>query len=95
VLAGLSDDNPAGITTYSILGADDGYLLLWVLTASTAALILFHALGGRMGVVTGRGLAALVRERHGAGWAHELLVPLVAANVGTACAELAGVAAAL
>jgi NRAMP (natural resistance-associated macrophage protein)-like metal ion transporter len=95
LLAGLSDDDPAGITTYSILGADHGYRLLWVLTASTAALILFHELGARMGVVTGRGLAALVREHHGARWAYALLVPLVAANLGTACAEFAGVAAAL
>jgi Mn2+/Fe2+ NRAMP family transporter len=66
-----------------------------VLAASTAALVLFHELGARMGVVTGRGLAALVRERHGALWAYALLVPLVIANLGTACAEFAGVAAAL
>ena len=37
VLAGLSDDDPAGITTYSILGADHGYRLLWVIVLSTAA----------------------------------------------------------
>jgi Mn2+/Fe2+ NRAMP family transporter len=49
LLAGLSDDDPAGITTYSILGADYGYQLLWVLMLSTAALILFHELGARMG----------------------------------------------
>ena len=36
LLAGLSDDDPAGITTYSILGADFGYRLLWVLALSTA-----------------------------------------------------------
>jgi Mn2+/Fe2+ NRAMP family transporter len=45
VLAGLSDDDPAGITTYSILGAKYGYRLLWVLALSTAALIVFHELG--------------------------------------------------
>ncbi len=39
LLAGLSDDDPAGITTYSILGADYGYQLIWVLVVSTAALI--------------------------------------------------------
>jgi Mn2+/Fe2+ NRAMP family transporter len=39
VLTGLSDDDPAGITTYSILGAKYGYRLLWVLAVSTAALI--------------------------------------------------------
>jgi NRAMP (natural resistance-associated macrophage protein)-like metal ion transporter len=95
LLAGLSDDDPAGITTYSILGTDYGYRLLWVLTASTAALVVFHELGARMGVVTGRGLTALVRDRYGSGWAHLLLVPLLAANLGTACAEFAGAGAAL
>ncbi len=49
VLAGLSDDDPAGITTYSILGAKYGYELLWVLALSTAALIVFHELGVRLG----------------------------------------------
>src|SRR5689334_16162815 len=95
LLAGLSDDDPAGITTYSILGADQGYRLLWVLAASTAALILFHELGARMGCVTGQGLAGLVRERYGVRWATVGLACLVVANVGTTCAEFAGVAAAL
>src|SRR6187397_709648 len=65
LLAGLSDDDPAGITTYSILGADYGYRLLWVLALSTIALVLFHDLGARMGVVTGEGLAGLIRYRYG------------------------------
>ena len=65
VLAGLSDDDPAGITTYSILGAKYGYELLWVLALSTAALIVFHELGVRLGIVTGKGLLTLVRERYG------------------------------
>lgn len=51
LLAGLSDDDPAGITTYAILGARYGYQLLWVLPLSTVALIVFHELGARMGVV--------------------------------------------
>ena len=65
MLAGLSDDDPAGITTYSILGAKYGYRLLWVLAVSTVALIVFHELGARMGIVTGKGLLALVREHSG------------------------------
>src|SRR5207247_9604152 len=65
VLAGLSDDDPAGITTYSILGADFGYRLLWVLLLSTVALVVFHELGARMGCVTGRGWAGLIRDRYG------------------------------
>jgi Mn2+/Fe2+ NRAMP family transporter len=93
LLAGLSDDDPAGIATYSILGADYGYELLWVLALSTAALIVFHELAARTGVVTGKGLMRLVRERYGPRLAALALSALVVANVGTICAELAGVAA--
>ncbi|MGH2975309.1 MAG: Nramp family divalent metal transporter [Solirubrobacterales bacterium] len=93
VLAGLSDDDPAGITTYSILGAKYGYELLWVLALSTAALIIFHELGVRMGIVTGKGLLALVREHYGRAGASVALIALVIANFGTLCAEFAGVAA--
>jgi NRAMP (natural resistance-associated macrophage protein)-like metal ion transporter len=93
LLAGLSDDDPAGIATYSILGADYGYRLLWVLALSTAALIVFHELAVRTGVVTGKGLMRLVRERYGARPTHVVLTALVLANVGTICAEFAGVAA--
>ncbi len=94
VLAGLSDDDPAGITTYSILGADFGYRLIWVLVLSTLALIVFHELGARMGVVTGCGLAALIRRRYGSNAAICAAALLLVANVGTTCAEFAGVAAA-
>jgi Mn2+/Fe2+ NRAMP family transporter len=95
ILAGLSDDDPAGITTYSILGAKYGYELLWVLAVSTAALIVYHLLGARMGVVTRKGLLTLVRTHRGVRDARIVLAALVVANVGTMCAELAGVAAGL
>jgi len=94
ILAGLSDDDPAGITTYSILGADFGYRLLWILLLSTVALVVFHELGARMGVVTGRGLVALIRRRYGQRAAVGAAAFLVLANIGTMCAEFAGVAAA-
>jgi NRAMP (natural resistance-associated macrophage protein)-like metal ion transporter len=93
LLAGLSDDDPAGITTYSILGAKYGYELLWVLALSTVALIVFHELGVRMGIVTGKGLMALVRDHYGTGAVRVALSALVVANLGTLCAEFAGVAA--
>ena len=95
LLAGLSDDDPAGITTYSILGAKYGYELIWVLVISTAALIVFHELGVRLGIVTGKGLLTLVRERYGRRAAAVVLTALVIANTGTLCAEFAGVAAAM
>jgi len=94
VLAGLSDDDPAGITTYSILGADQGYRLLWVLLLSTLALIVFHDLGARIGVVTGQGLAGIIRERYGLRVGAFALTALVLANLGTTCAEFAGIAVA-
>jgi Mn2+/Fe2+ NRAMP family transporter len=93
VLAGLSDDDPAGITTYSLLGAKYGYELIWVLVVSTAALVVFHELGVRLGVVTGKGLLTLVRERYGQRAAAFVLAALAVANTGTLCAEFAGVAA--
>jgi NRAMP (natural resistance-associated macrophage protein)-like metal ion transporter len=95
LLAGLSDDDPAGITTYSILGAKYGYELIWVLVISTAALIVFHELGVRLGIVTGKGLLTLIRERYGRRAAAVVLSALVIANTGTLCAEFAGVAAAM
>jgi Mn2+/Fe2+ NRAMP family transporter len=95
VLAGLSDDDPAGIATYSILGARYGYQLLWVLALSTAALIVFHEVGVRLGIVTGKGLLTLVRERYGQRAATVVMTALVIANTGTMCAEFAGVAAAM
>ena len=93
LLAGLSDDDPAGITTYSVLGADHGYQLLWVLLLSTIALVIFHTLAARMGVVTGQGLIGLVRQRYGVGVGGAVLTALGVAKVGTTCAEVAGVAA--
>lgn len=94
LLAGLSDDDPAGITTYSILGAEHGYRLTWVLVLATGMLILYHLLGVRLGAVTGQGLAGLVRERHGVRVAVSALLLLGIANLGTTCAEFAGIAAA-
>ena len=93
LLAGLSDDDPAGITTYSVLGADHGYQLLWVLLLSTVALVIFHGLAARMGVVTGQGLIGLVRQRYGVRIGGAVLAALVVANIGTTCAEFAGIAA--
>jgi NRAMP (natural resistance-associated macrophage protein)-like metal ion transporter len=93
LIAGLSDDDPAGITTYSVLGASYGYRLLWVLLISTVALILFQDLGARIGVVTGQGLAGLIRQRYGARAGMMSISALLLANIGTTTAEFAGIAA--
>ncbi len=94
IIAGLSDDDPAGITTYSQLGAQFGYQLLWTLGVSTIALILFQDLGARIGVVTRQGMIGLVRQKYGARSGMLSAVALVLANIGTMTAEFAGIAAA-
>jgi Mn2+/Fe2+ NRAMP family transporter len=93
LISGLSDDDPAGITTYSVLGADFGYQLLWVLGVATIALVMFHGLGARIGVVTGQGLAGLIRQKYGARSAVIGILALLVANIGTTAAEFAGIAA--
>ena len=93
LLAGLSDDDPAGITTYSLIGATYGYRLLWVLGASTVALVLFQEVNARMGIVTGRGLAGMIRERYGIRIGFGAVLLLLVANLGTTAAEFAGIAA--
>jgi NRAMP (natural resistance-associated macrophage protein)-like metal ion transporter len=95
ILAGLSDDDPAGITTYSILGADFGYRLLWTLLASTAALVLFHELTVRLGIATGKGLVSVIRLRYGTNAGFAAAGFLILANLGTTAAEMAGIAAGL
>jgi NRAMP (natural resistance-associated macrophage protein)-like metal ion transporter len=95
VLAGLSDDDPAGITTYSILGADFGYKLLWTLLVSTLALALFYDLTVRLGIATGKGLVSVIRMRYGKRAGFSSAGFLIVANLGTTAAEMAGIAAGL
>ena len=61
LLAGLSDDDPAGITTYSMLGADHGYRLLWIIPASTVLLVQFHLMAVRIGAASGKGFVGVIR----------------------------------
>ena len=90
LLAGLSDDDPAGITTYSILGADYGYRLLWIIPFSTVLLVQFHLLAVRIGAATGKGFVGIIRTH----WGYAAVVGLLFANFGTICAEYAGISAA-
>jgi Mn2+/Fe2+ NRAMP family transporter len=94
LLAGLSDDDPAGITTYSILGTDHGYQLLWIIPASTVLLVHFHLMAVRVGAASGKGFVGIIRERWGRGWGYFAVSGLLLANFGTICAEYAGISAA-
>ena len=63
LLAGLSDDDPAGIATYSMLGADHGYRLLWIIPVSTVLLVYFHLIAVHIGAATGKGFVGIIRDR--------------------------------
>jgi len=94
LLAGLSDDDAAGITTYSVLGADFGYALLWIIPASTILLVQFHLMAVRIGAATGKGFVAVIRVRWGRRAGYLAVIGLLLANFGTICAEYAGISAA-
>ncbi|RQW78717.1 MAG: divalent metal cation transporter [Methanothrix sp.] len=89
------DNDAGGITTYSIAGAHYGYSILWTLIPITIALFVVQEMCARMGVVTGKGLADLIRETFGVKPTVMLLLGIIIANLGTTCAEFAGVAASM
>ena len=89
------DNDAGGITTYTLAGAHYGHLFLWMMIPITFALILVQEVVARMGVVTGKGLADLIRENYGVKLTFWVLLALVATNLGNVVAEFAGVAAAM
>jgi NRAMP (natural resistance-associated macrophage protein)-like metal ion transporter len=89
------DNDAGGITTYSLAGAEFGLRLLWCMIPITGALILIQEMSARMGVVSGKGLAALIRERFGASVTFYLMVGMVLTNLANTVAEFAGVVAAM
>ncbi len=94
IIAASADNDAGGITTYSVAGAQFGYSLLWVLVLTTFALSITQEIGARMGLVTGKGLASLIREKFGIRWTAFIMGVLFIANMGTIAAEFAGIAAA-
>jgi Mn2+/Fe2+ NRAMP family transporter len=89
------DNDAGGIATYSQAGASFGYSMLWTLLPITAALILVQEMCARMGVVTGKGLSDLIRERFGVKATFYVMLALVVANLGNTLAEFAGIAQSL
>src|SRR5512136_1203100 len=86
------DNDAGGIYTYSVAGARYGYSLLWALIPITIALIVVQEMVARMGVVTGKGLADLIREEYGFRTTFILMAFLLLADLGNTIAEFAGLA---
>jgi NRAMP (natural resistance-associated macrophage protein)-like metal ion transporter len=89
------DNDAGGITTYSLAGSEFGLRLLWSMVPITAALVLIQEMSARMGVVSGKGLAALIREQFGAAVTFYLMIGIILTNLANTVAEFAGVVAAL
>src|SRR5512135_2771394 len=89
------DNDAGGITTYSLAGAQFGYGLLWTLIPITVVLVVVQEMCARMGAVTGKGLADLIREQYGVKATFYVMVALLFTNLANTVAEFAGVAAAL
>ena len=86
------DNDPGGIVTYSQAGAKLGYALLWTLIPTTIALIVVQEMAARMGAVTGKGLADLIREEFGLRATFSVMLVLGLADFGNIMAEFAGLA---
>jgi len=87
------DNDAGGITTYSLAGAEFGLRLVWSLIPIMIALIVVQEMCARMGVVTGKGLSDLIREKFGAKITFYLMIGMFVTNMGNVISEFAGVAA--
>lgn len=94
IISAIAGNDAGGITTWSVAGAEFGYSLFWTLIPLTILLIVTQEMCARMGVVTGKGLADLIRENFGLKMTVGLMVGLFIANFATTVSEFAGIAAA-
>ncbi len=90
-----ADNDPAGITTYSKVGATTGFGQLWLLVLSIPLLIAIQGMAGRLGSVTKLGLAELIRNQFGLPIAMIAAIVVTVANVATIGADLVAMAAVL
>jgi NRAMP (natural resistance-associated macrophage protein)-like metal ion transporter len=95
LIAANAGNDAGGIATYSQVGAKYGYGLLWMMVLITLSLALVQTLAARMGVVTGKGLAELVRENYGIRWSAFATLAVLIANTGICISDFVGVGAAL
>jgi NRAMP (natural resistance-associated macrophage protein)-like metal ion transporter len=87
-------NDAGGIATFASIGAEFGYSLLWILIPITISLGIVQEMCARMGAVTGKGLADLIRERFGVRWTALVMLALLVANAGVTVSEFVGIAAA-
>lgn len=92
IIAANAGNDASGIATYSSVGAEFGYSLLWVFLPMVVSLMIVQEMCVRMGVVTGQGLADLIREQFGVRWTALIMLALLIANTGVIISEFVGIA---
>ena len=92
IITGSVDNDAGGITTYSVAAAIYGYNLIWTLIPSFIVLVVIQEMNARMGIVTGKGLADLIRENAGVKVTFFIFIGLLIADIGNTTTEFAGVA---
>src|SRR5215211_5089412 len=92
IIAANAGNDASGIATYSTVGAGYGYSLLWAFIPMIISLIIVQEMCVRMGVVTGQGLADLIREQFGVRWTAFIMLALLVANTGVIISEFVGIA---
>jgi Mn2+/Fe2+ NRAMP family transporter len=95
LIAANAGNDAGGVATYSSVGAKYGYGLLWTILLITVSLAIVQMLAARMGVVTGKGLAELIREEYGIRWSVIATTAVLLANLGICISDFVGVGAAL
>lgn len=95
IVTGSVDNDAGGITTYSVAGAQYGYHLLWTLFPAFVVLLVVQEMNARMGIVTGKGLADLIRENAGVKLTFLIFSGMLVVDIGNTMTEFAGVAGSL
>ncbi|MFL5694462.1 MAG: Nramp family divalent metal transporter [Ktedonobacteraceae bacterium] len=93
LIAANAGNDAGGIATFATAGASYGYNLLWALAIAGFCLAIVQEMCARMGAITGKGLADLIREQFGVRWAALAMLALLVANTGVTVSEFLGIAA--
>src|ERR1700688_3303451 len=95
LITGAADDDPSGISTYSVAGATTGLSMLWLALLTTPMMAVVQGMCARIGMVSGRGLAAVLRKQVPAPLLYVVAVMVVVANTFNIGADIAGMAASM
>ncbi|MFN8559938.1 MAG: divalent metal cation transporter, partial [Dehalococcoidia bacterium] len=93
IITGAADDDPSGISTYTITGAAFGYALLWTSLLTLPLIFAVQCICARIGLITRRGLAAVIAQRYGRRWLYPIVLLLFVANVVNIGADIRAIAA--